>query len=56
MSVFPTVYPACSRGPDTPAVATVIDARPHDLGGFAVGRVLPAAACRHVGPFVFSIT
>jgi redox-sensitive bicupin YhaK (pirin superfamily) len=53
MSVLPTIDPACSRSPETPAIATVIDARPRDLGGFAVGRVLPAAACRHVGPFVF---
>jgi hypothetical protein len=39
--------------PRDPALATVIDARPRDIGGFAVGRVLPATACRHVGPFVF---
>jgi len=25
----------------------------HDLGGFTVGRVLPNAKCRSVGPFVF---
>jgi redox-sensitive bicupin YhaK (pirin superfamily) len=53
MSVLPTVDPACSRSPETPALATVIDARPRDIGGFAVGRVLPAAARRQVGPFVF---
>ena len=27
--------------------------RLHDLGGFTVGRVLPNANCRSVGPFVF---
>jgi len=27
--------------------------RLHDLGGFTVGRVLPNAKCRSVGPFVF---
>ena len=27
--------------------------RIHDLGGFTVGRVLPNAKCRSVGPFVF---
>lgn len=27
--------------------------RMHDLGGFTVGRVLPNAKCRSVGPFVF---
>ena len=31
----------------------VVDARPRDLGGFTVGRALPAEARRHVGPFVF---
>jgi redox-sensitive bicupin YhaK (pirin superfamily) len=53
MSVLPTLDPACSHSPETRALATVIDARPRDIGGFAVGRVLPAAVCRHVGPFVF---
>ncbi len=31
----------------------VIQQRRHDLGGFEVGRVLPAAQRRMVGPFVF---
>ena len=31
----------------------VLEARPRDLGGFMVGRVLPQAARRTVGPFVF---
>lgn len=31
----------------------VIDARPRDLGGFTVGRVLPWVHRRAVGPFVF---
>lgn len=30
-----------------------IEARPRDLGGFVVGRVLPAASRRALGPFVF---
>jgi redox-sensitive bicupin YhaK (pirin superfamily) len=34
-------------------IATVIEARAHDLGGFVVGRTLPALARRSVGPFVF---
>jgi redox-sensitive bicupin YhaK (pirin superfamily) len=34
-------------------VAAVIEARSRDLGGFAVGRVLPSAARRLVGPFIF---
>src|SRR5579862_1386550 len=32
---------------------TVIDQRRKDLGGFEVGRVLPNAARRMVGPFIF---
>jgi redox-sensitive bicupin YhaK (pirin superfamily) len=31
----------------------VIEQRRRDLGGFEVGRVLPFAQCRMVGPFVF---
>jgi redox-sensitive bicupin YhaK (pirin superfamily) len=53
MSLWPTVEPVCSQSPETSAIATVIDARPRDIGGFTVGRVLPSAALRHVGPFVF---
>jgi redox-sensitive bicupin YhaK (pirin superfamily) len=34
-------------------IELVIDQRRRDLGGFEVGRVLPAAARRMVGPFVF---
>jgi redox-sensitive bicupin YhaK (pirin superfamily) len=34
-------------------VEMVIDARRRDLGGFEVGRVLPAPKRRMVGPFVF---
>ena len=31
----------------------ILEGRPRDLGGFAVARVLPQAARRSVGPFVF---
>ncbi|HEY5072511.1 MAG TPA: pirin family protein [Caulobacteraceae bacterium] len=34
-------------------IELVIDARRHDLGGFTVGRVLPFATHKMVGPFVF---
>ena len=34
-------------------IETIIDQRRRDLGGFEVGRVLPFAHRRHVGPFVF---
>ena len=53
MSVWPTRDPACSQSPATPEVATIIDARPRDLGGFVVGRVLPSPARRLVGSFIF---
>jgi redox-sensitive bicupin YhaK (pirin superfamily) len=39
--------------PATPSIETVINAKPRDLGGFVVGRVLPSAARRLVGPFIF---
>jgi redox-sensitive bicupin YhaK (pirin superfamily)/predicted CoA-binding protein len=35
------------------AIELMIEARPRDLGGFTVGRVLPALRRRSVGPFVF---
>jgi redox-sensitive bicupin YhaK (pirin superfamily) len=34
-------------------ILNVVESRRRDLGGFEVGRVLPAAAHRMVGPFVF---
>jgi redox-sensitive bicupin YhaK (pirin superfamily) len=37
----------------TSSIVTVVDPRPHDLGGFSVRRVLPHLKARHVGPFVF---
>jgi redox-sensitive bicupin YhaK (pirin superfamily) len=39
--------------PATPSIETVINAKPRDVGGFVVGRVLPSAARRLVGPFIF---
>jgi redox-sensitive bicupin YhaK (pirin superfamily) len=53
MSVWPTVDPVCSLGSKTSAIEIVIQARSRDLGGFLVGRVLPSAARRLVGPFIF---
>jgi redox-sensitive bicupin YhaK (pirin superfamily) len=53
MSVLPTSDPACSSCPSTPSIATMIDARPRDIGGFQVGRLLPSSARRLVGPFIF---
>ena len=34
-------------------IERVLEQRRRDLGGFAVGRVLPAAGLRMVGPFIF---
>lgn len=53
MNVLPTIDPVCSRSRAAPGVATVISAQPRNIGGFVVGRVLPAAVRRRVGPFVF---
>ena len=53
MSVRPAVDHTTSRFTTTPQIAAVIDARSRDLGGFAVARVLPSAARRLVGPFIF---
>ncbi len=53
MSVLPDIEPASGPCPGTSEIATVIDARPRDLGGFTVGRVLPAAARKLIGPFIF---
>jgi redox-sensitive bicupin YhaK (pirin superfamily) len=53
MSVLPDIEPATAPCPGTPQLATVIDARARDLGGFTVGRVLPSGARKLVGPFIF---
>lgn len=53
MSVRPSLDPACSSHAPESTIATVIDALPRDLGGFAVRRVLPSPARRMVGPFTF---
>jgi redox-sensitive bicupin YhaK (pirin superfamily) len=52
MSWQPTEDPSCAA-PGGGAIELVITARPRDLGGFSVGRVLPAPQRRLVGPFVF---
>lgn len=45
--------PLCTACATTPAIETIIEARKRDLGGFSVGRVLPSARRRLVGPFIF---
>lgn len=53
MSWNRTTEPECTECETTPDVELIIDARKRDLGGFSVGRVLPAIARRTVGPFIF---
>lgn len=53
MSVRPATEPECSTPSAERVVETVIDARPRDLGGINVRRVLPSAVRRMVGPFTF---
>ena len=53
MSTLPDTDPACASCPSTPAIATIVDARPRDIGGLAVRRLLPSVARRLVGPFIF---
>ena len=53
MSWTPADDPRCWSCASTPAIETIIEARKRDLGGFTVGRVLPAPARRLVGPFIF---
>jgi redox-sensitive bicupin YhaK (pirin superfamily) len=53
MSSLPTSDPVCTSDPAAPSIETIIDARPRDLGGFTVGRLLPSTARRLVGPFIF---
>ena len=43
MSTTPADDPVCSRVAASSVIADVIDARPRDLGGFTVRRVLPVA-------------
>jgi redox-sensitive bicupin YhaK (pirin superfamily) len=50
MSQEPSQEP--SSTPDTD-VELVLAARPREVGGFTVGRVLPSAQRRMVGPFIF---
>lgn len=53
MSALPAAEPACADYPATPELAMAIDARPRDIGALTVARVLPSAARRMVGPFIF---
>jgi len=52
MSSLPDLEPECTPG-NSPCIELLIAPRPRDLGGFSVRRVLPVAARRMVGPFIF---
>ena len=51
MSIQATADPACNGCESTPDIATLIDGKPRDIGGFGVRRLLPSAARRRM-PFV----
>ena len=53
MSWMPATEPAQRDCPETPGLAKIIEARPRQIDGFTVGRVLPAIGQRMVGPFIF---
>ncbi len=52
MTVHVSTEPACVDCASA-EIETIIEARSRDLGGFQVGRVLPASKRRMVGPFIF---
>lgn len=49
---LPANEPECIDAP-SPCIELLVDARPRDLGGFSVRRVLPSVKRRLVGPFIF---
>ena len=49
---LPAHEPVCTDA-ESKHIELVIDARPRDLGGFTVRRVLPSVRRRLVGPFIF---
>ncbi len=53
MSPLPTAGAVHAGSPTTAELTTILEARSHDIGGLTVGRVLPSATRRMVGPFIF---
>lgn len=53
MSVESTAESARAASALRPELASVIDARPRDIGALQVARVLPSVARRMIGPFIF---
>jgi len=52
MSWLPAEDPVCQAHPEAGPELVIIP-RSHDIGGFRVGRALPSAKRRLVGPFIF---
>src|SRR4051812_44111125 len=52
MSFMPYLEPQCTKERE-PSIELEIEGRKRDLGGFSVRRLLPSAARRTVGPFMF---
>src|SRR3546814_18257655 len=50
---YTTLFRSLASARGATMIDLVIDQRRKDLGGFEVGRVLPYAKRRMVGPFVF---
>src|SRR5262249_35626292 len=53
MSWFEAAEPVCRRSDSAPAIEMVIEPRARRIDLFSVSRLLPAAARRLVGPFIF---
>lgn len=49
---FPANEPTCVDA-ESESIELLVDAKPRDLGGFAVRRALPSLQRRMVGPFIF---
>jgi redox-sensitive bicupin YhaK (pirin superfamily) len=52
VSIMPASEPVSSASANS-GIAAIVDARPRDIGGFKVRRLLPSRARRLVGPFIF---
>jgi redox-sensitive bicupin YhaK (pirin superfamily) len=53
MSWLPSEEPRCAENDAASPIETAIVAKPRDIGGFEVRRLLPSAPRRMVGPFIF---
>jgi redox-sensitive bicupin YhaK (pirin superfamily) len=53
MSWLPSEEPRCAENDAASPIETVIVAKPRDIGGFEVRRLLPSSLRRMVGPFIF---